>query len=144
MKESLFPLIILLSIALLTGSALASPATVCQVWTTDDVDDPKVEYDVDETVYVHWNGDGEVDIIVYAPDGMTIDQEWKNQQSSGVRSFVPSHGSGIYTIECTGGTTRAIAVGTFQVHVVPEIPFGTVLVLCVMLASFAIKRALRP
>ena len=140
MKRHWYLAIILFSMALFSGATLASAATVCEVWSTDVDGNPEIEFDLGETVYIHWKADGEVDIVVYAPNGVTVDQEWQNQQSNGVVSFVPSHGSGIYTVECKG-SIRPIAVGTFRMHAVPELPFGTIVALCVMLVALIIKTA---
>jgi len=107
-------------------------ATVCTVWTTDVGGTPKGEFTAGETVYVHWNANGMVDMTVYAPDGVTVDQQWLGLGPSGTVSFVPSHGNGIYSIQCTGAPAVAIAVSTFLV--VPEVPLGAAMAVVAGLA----------
>ena len=117
-------------------------ATVCSVWTTDSDGDPKVKFDPGEIVYVNWEADGMVNMVVYAPDGVTVEQEWTNLPSSGVNTLVPSQGKGIYEIRCTGAKPTHIALGTF--FLIPELPFyGSLLALATMLGTFFIMRKRR-
>jgi len=112
---------------------------VCNIWTTDADGDPSVKFDYGETVYVHWEADGMVNMAIYAPDGVNIEQEWTSLPSSGVNSLAPSHGYGIYEIRCTGAEPMYIAIGTF--FVIPELPlYGSLLALVTMLGTFLIIR----
>jgi len=117
-------------------------AIACSVWTTDADGDPKVRFVFGETVYVRWSANGMVNMTVYAPDGVTTDWEWVCLLSSGVVSFVPSHGMGIYEIDCTGARSTPIAISTFLV--IPQLPFmGTLLALVTMLGAVFIAKKRR-
>ena len=132
-------LVVYISSLIVVHAYAVSWATACSVWTTDAHDNPKVEFAPDETVYVHWKANGMINMTVCAPDGVTIDQEWTYLPEDGVNSFAPSHGNGIYEIECTGAATTPIAVGT--ILVIPQLPLGTLLALCTMFgAVFIIKK----
>lgn len=149
-KEKLIRIIIFLAsvsaiFAIITPKsvhACGEWATACEVRTTDADCNPKVEFAPGETAYVHWSADGMINMTAYAPDGVTVDQEWTFLPCCGVDSFVPSHGNGIYEVECTGAPPTPIAVGT--ILVIPQLPLGTLLALCTMLgAVFFIKKRRR-
>ena len=109
-------------------------ATVASVWTTDASGNPEVEFNPSEPVYLHWQGNGCVNITVRYHDG-TVDQQWLNLCTSGVKSFVPSHGSGPYNITCTACTKQTmIAYGTF-LFAVPEYLLGTLMALATPLLA---------
>lgn len=132
-------MILLLVLAISPSVVYAFPATVCTLTITDENGNPKVEFTLDETVYIHWTANGEVTITVYGPDGTTVDNEWINVPSSGEESFVPSLGGGIYTVDCTATGSRAIAVGTF-LFAVPEVPMGTAMVLVLSLSALVLLK----
>jgi len=116
-------------------------ATACEVRTTDAEGNPKVEFAPAETTYIHWSADGMINMTIYAPDGVTVDQEWTFLPSCGIDSFVPSHGNGIYEIECTGAPPTPIAVGT--ILVIPQLPLGTQLPIRTMFGAVFVKKKRR-
>lgn len=108
-------------------ASLLPCATVVSVWTTDASGTPKVSFN-SEPVYVHWQADGAVNITVRYQDG-TVDAQWLNLGTSGVKSFSPSHGNGFYNVTCTACTQQTmIAYGSF-LFVVPEYLLGTLMAL---------------
>lgn len=136
----------LLALAFLISFAYASTwATTCNVWTTDkdgNLKGASTPFDLGETVYIHWTANGLINLTVYAPDGTTIDHSWTFLANS-TASFVPAHGTGIYTIVVPGVQgTWPIAVGTF--NVIPQIPLGTIMALGTMIGSVFFVRKVRP
>jgi hypothetical protein len=107
-------------------------ATVASVWTTDASGNPKVSFN-SESVYVHWQADGAVNITVRYQDG-TVDKQWLNQGTNGNNSFSPSHGNGFYNINFTACTQQTmIAYGSF--FFVPEYALGTLMALAAPLLA---------
>jgi len=118
----------------------AGTATSCSVWTEDALGDHKIQFSLNEQVYIKWlasPASATVDITVKAPDGTPILED-KNQPTSGVEIVTPAY-AGIYTIMITGATPLFIAVGTF--NVIPEVPIlGTLLTFGTMLGALFLKK----
>jgi hypothetical protein len=154
-KTSIIQLMMVCIIALLSMSTVAVQAiTYCNVWTTDASNTYKEFFSPGEPVYAHWSGDGPVDIKVIAPDGVTIDAEWPNQDSSGCVVFTPNYeiyGLGYYEV-CAyeAGTTNfppggcpGTPVGVGIGFTVPELPLGVMMAVVAgfaALATFKLKR----
>jgi hypothetical protein len=114
---------LLLVLSLLPIYLVNAGATVAVVWTTDVNGDPKVEFDLGETVCVNWKTNGNVNITIYYQDA-TIEKQWPNLPAEGNKCFVPDNGAGYYSINCTGcAEQKLIAYGTF--FVIPEVLLGT-------------------
>ena len=119
-------------------------ATCCNVWTTDSGGTPKgvsTPFNLGETVYIHWDANGQINLTVYAPDGTTKDHEWSFLTNS-TASFLPNHGNGIYTIVVPSSHTQwPIAVGGFET--IPQLPVGTIMGLGTMIVSVFFVRKIR-
>jgi hypothetical protein len=115
------------------GKQAIKCATVASVWTTNSTGAATVEYKAGETVYLHWKANGNVNITVFDPSS-NVEQNWLNLDAFGDKSFVPSHGPGIYSIECRAcKQQKLIAYGTFLV--IPETVLGTIGALGAAIAS---------
>jgi len=118
-------------------------ASFASVWTTDLSNTPKVKFDKDETMRINWIADGTVHITLKFQDN-SIDACWYSQPKQGHIDYLPSKGSGMYSIHCTGAKETMIAYGTL--FIVPEIPFGTALALVasfIALAASKLKGSLK-
>jgi hypothetical protein len=117
--------------------AYAGTATTAVVWTTDTAGNPKVEFNVGETVRIHWMADGTVDISVdKIAGGVEFGFPLTDMPNTGTYDFTPSKGSGIYEIKVTGSNVVMISYGTF--FVVPELPMGAILATVASFAAFAV------
>jgi hypothetical protein len=135
-KIALATVICLLVAASLVSVASAGDASTASVWTTDSGGTHKNQFDVGETVYIHFST---------APAGTTADIEvrdsannivagpWTNQVPSTVLTFTPTT-SGYYYVIANGQPAFSIAVGTF--FVVPESALGALMVPLVGLAAY--------
>ena len=125
-SRKIIPLVLILafSLVLAVNIAHAATATVASVWTTDSSGDPKVLFDFGETIYIHWEADGTVNIKVEFEDG-TTDGSWSDQPSEGEIAYDPTMGAGFYSIYCTGANAMLVAYG--RVFVIPVLPFGTLM-----------------
>ena len=120
--------------------AYAATATYATLWTTDVSGNPKIKFEVGETVYIHWKADGTVNIRVYYQDGSNV--FWVDDQpNEGSVTFTPSE-TGYYIVICTGaGPLPIIAGGTF--FVIPELAFGTVTATIAGLGSLGLAKLKR-
>lgn len=110
------------------------PATAASVWTTDTSNSAKLTFNIGQTVCIHWNANGNVNITTYGPSGQ--DSQWLNYGNSGTKDWVPSQGVGVYYIVVTGAPRYwPIAVGS--VSVIPEVPIGAAVIFAGMLGAFA-------
>ena len=117
--------------------AYGDKATYGSVWTTDASGISKIEFNLGETVYIHWNANGHVDITL-SHDVNGLDMRWEDLDRSGTIPYVPTKGAGYYTIECTGAQAKKIAVGT--IFIVPELVFGTVAALIASFGAFGLMK----
>ena len=125
-SRKIVPLIIILvlSLVLAVNVAYAATATAAIIWTADASEKPKLSFDFGETIYIHWEADGTVNIKVEFED-LTDDGIWLDQPSEGVVAYDPTKGAGLYSIYCTGANTMLVAYG--RVFVIPVLPFGTLM-----------------
>jgi hypothetical protein len=128
------PVLALLILAVAIATAYAAPtAQHATLYTTDINGNPKIQFNLGETVYIHWAADGTVDITVNYQDA-TNDGSWTDQLATGVIPYVPSLGAGSYLISCTGASIILIAYGT--IFVVPEVPIGIIVALAGFFGAF--------
>jgi len=115
-------------------------ASAGMVWTLDADGEPEMDFVPGEKVYIHWKANGMINMTIIAPDGVSVEKEWVYLPCSGVNSFLPSHGRGIYEVSCTGAEVKIISVGS--IFVIPEMPFlPSLLALVAMFSAvFVTKR----
>ena len=136
----------LLALALSVGVAYSIDwAKTCNVSTTDLNGNPKgvtTPFNVNEIVYINWTANGQINMTVYQPDGITVDHAWTFLTNNSAH-YTPTHGTGIYTIVVPTFPAKQwpLAVGTFEV--LPQIPFGTILALVTMIGSVFIVHKIR-
>jgi len=125
-----------LALLMIISLSYAATATVATLHTTDAAGNDKVVFNLGETVYIRWTADGTVNIRTEYENG-SIDQQWLNQNSSGVIAYNPKYGPGRYVIYCTGARAMLIAYGTFLV--IPDIPLGVLMATVACFAGFGMK-----
>ncbi len=120
------------------GGPLPPNATVGNVWTTDVNGNIKLQFNLGETVYVHWSANGIVNIVANGPSG--FDQQWLGQSGNpgAPITYTPAQGVGYYSITCTGAETKMIAYGT--IFVVPQLPMGILAAIGACFTAFGIMK----
>ncbi len=150
-KMKIFAVTSLLLFALCIGTAYATPppefsvtdpglATVANVWTTDVNGNVKLQFQLGETVYIHWTANGLVNIAASGPSGP--DGNWIDQPAhptpAQIIAWVPTQGVGYYSVTCTGAQTKVVAYGT--ILVVPQIPLGILAAVGSCFAAFGVVK----
>lgn len=129
-------LLVMMAMGLVSNTAFGATAKSATLWTTDINGAAKTQFNLGETVYIHWLADGTIDIIAKYQDG-SQDQQWPNQGISGIIQYVPGKGAGIYYILGTGAAPITIACGT--ILVIPEVQLGTLMAVTAFIAGFGFK-----
>jgi hypothetical protein len=126
----------LLALMVAINVAHAATAKVASVWTTDIYNNPTQDFQLGQTVRIHWSADGTVDIYA-GKDG--VQESWSpliDEPNSGTYDFIPDLGTGVYWINVTGAPSYVIAYGT--IYVVPDIPIGAITATVACFAAFGL------
>ena len=112
-------------------------ANAASVWTTNNLGDPKSQFNQGETVYIYWNPappGSVVDIKVVDSSDVVVAGPWLAQPvGNAPLSFVPP-GPGMYRVLVNGQPAWTIAVATL--FVVPESILGTLMATFAGFAAF--------
>jgi hypothetical protein len=139
-KAVAFAALCSLALVFCMRGAYAATAKYATLWTTDASGIAKINFEVDDTVCIHWVADGTVDINVYYQDSINVLSQ-SNLPSSGSVTFIPKM-AGSYVVRCTGADPLIIiASGTF--FVIPELAFGTVTATVAGLGAFELEKLKR-
>jgi hypothetical protein len=122
-----------LFLTLSTSTAYAANAHYVRLWITDAFGNPKIKFEVGETVYIRWKSDRTVDICVFQPGGGIV-LNLPGQPKEGCVTFIPNK-CGFYLIIC-GRNWCFIAIGA--IFVVPDLPFGAVTATALSLSALGL------
>lgn len=126
MKRIGFLFVVCALLLVSVSKALAADATYAEIYTSDSGGNKKINFDLGETVYIHYKIESGKTADIKVMFGADLDGgPWTDLSGEGVLTHDPSHGAGLYSVSCTGAETVIIAYGTF--NVIPELPIGTVM-----------------
>lgn len=111
----------------------APTATVAGLTITDVAGTKKIDFVLNQVIYIHWIADGTVDITVRDVNNVVVYSKTDQPATASPLQFTPPQG-GYYMVSCTGAPSATLSVWTL--FVVPESILGTLMATGAGFAAF--------